>query len=125
MERGARPLWQKGKKEKKNAHVSASSKDESASRQPDTVIFLQAIYDSDEGILLLEEIQVDLLLQKRDYFTCWTDFYTENLILPQGSQHGFMKESSFHFIFLVKHLRCWFYIILWKLRQCREQTELQ
>ena len=54
----------------KNAHVSASSKDESASRQPDTVIFLQAIYDSDEGILLLEEIQVDLLLQKRDYFTC-------------------------------------------------------
>ena len=54
----------------KNTHVSTSSKDESASRQPDTVIFLQAIYDSDEGILLLEEIQVDLLLQKRDYFTC-------------------------------------------------------
>lgn len=51
-------------------HTSASSKDDSASRQPDTVIFLQAIYDSDEGILLLEEIQVDLLLQKRDYFSC-------------------------------------------------------
>ena len=33
--------------------LSASSKDDSASRQPDTVIFLQAIYNSAEGILLL------------------------------------------------------------------------
>ena len=57
------PCDRRGKKEgKKTTHVSASSKDDSASRQPDTVIFLQAIYDSDERILLLEEIQVDLLL---------------------------------------------------------------
>ena len=67
----------------------------------------------------LKEIQVNLLLQKRDYFTCWTDFYTKNLILPQGSQHGFMKESSFHFIFL----RCWFNIVLWKLQQCTVESK--